>query len=346
MKKVSKIVIVLFIATAVVSLSLGLVACNPDGNYSERYEGQVIRFAAPEGTPALAMLRLVTDNPKLDGTAMEYRIVKPGLISVEMTNKTSDIVIMPINAGAKLIAQDVNNILDYKLVSVAVEGSLFLVGNKEGGGVITLNDIKGKKVACIGRNNVPGLTFEHVLKQNGITVIYSGEPNGNEVLIDYAGEGSDALGKYNNGSVQYIVVGEPAATKFKSNPNWGINAEMNIQTQYAILHRGEDSYPQAGLFVRSALAKDRRFMDALFEALDNSEDWVEDYPTKVDAFAKAHLYQSADFPALSIPRCAIDCDRLDSEDKNEIIAFLKIIAPTDSDGNAINWDAVKSKLFY
>ncbi|MDE7373556.1 MAG: hypothetical protein K2N18_05785, partial [Clostridia bacterium] len=310
------------------------------------YEGQVIRFAAPEGTPALAMLRLVTDNPTLDGTQMEYAVVKPNLISGEMTNKSADVVIMPINAGARLIAQDVNNILDYKLVSVAVEGSLYLVGNKDGGAAITLNDIKGKKVACIGQNNVPGLTFEYVLKQNGIEIITSGTPSGNQVFIDYSTDGSDALGKYNNGSVQYMVVGEPAATQFKNNPNLNVNAEMDIQRQYSILHPTVDSYPQAGLFVRTALAKDKKFMNALFKALDDSEDWVEDHPTEVEAFAKAHLYQSANFPALSIPRCAIDCDRLDNEDKNEIIAFLKIIAPTDGNGNAINWDTVKSKLFY
>ena len=344
MKKVSKIFIVLFVVAVVASLSLGLVACNNDDNYSERYEGQVIRFVAPQGTPALAMLRLVEDNPKLDGTKMKYDVVSPTLISTEMTNKTADVVIMPINAGANLIRQDKDNVLDYKLVSVAVEGSLFLVGKKDGGNEITLDDIKGKKVACIGQNNVPGLTFEYVLKQNNIGVIYSGEPKNNEVLIAYAGEATDARTKYNNGSVQYMVVGEPASTMFKGALN--LNAEMDIQKQYSILNPGVDSYPQAGLFVRTALAKDKKFMDALFDALDDSKDWVEDHPADVNAFAKAHLYEAANFPAASIPRCAVDCDKLDNDDKNEIIAYFKKIMPKDSYNNDIDWDALKSKLFY
>ncbi|MCM1306432.1 MAG: hypothetical protein NC037_00045 [Bacteroides sp.] len=339
MKKIAKLLTIVFVIAAICALSFGLVACN-DNEYSERYDGQVIRFAAPEGTPALAMLRLVTDNPKLDGTDMEYAVVKPALIQAEMRNKSADVVIMPINAGANLIYQGA----DYKLVSVAVEGSLYLIGNKSGSNAITMADIKGKKVACIGQNNVPGLTFEYVLKQNGIEIIYSGEPSANQVLIDYATDGPDARTKFNNHAVQYMVVGEPAATQFKT--ALSLNAEMDIQAQYKLVApvRDADSYPQAGLFVRAALAKDKRFMNALFDALDKSEDWVENNPAQVSEFVSAHLYQAA-FPAASIPRCAIDCDRLDNDDKNEIIAFLKIIARTDSEGNVIDWDGARSKLF-
>ena len=344
MKKVSKIFIVLFVVAVVASLSLGLVACNNDDDYSERYEGQIIRFVAPEGTPALAMLRLVTDNPTLDGTKMEYEVVAPALIQAEMRNKSADVVIMPINGGAKLIAQDANNELDYKLVSVAVEGSLYLVGKKEGGNEITFDDIKGKKVACIGQNNVPGLTFEHVLKENGIKIVYSGEPKSDEVYIDYATDGPDAKSKYDNHSVEYMVVGEPAATQFKNVLQ--LNGEMDIQKQYHVLHPEVDNYPQAGLFVRTALAKDRKFMNALFDALDDSEDWVEDHPSEVTNFVKTYLHSNTVFPAQSIPRCAIDCDKLDNDDKNEIIAFLKIVAPVDSENRTIDWDSMKSKLFY
>ena len=49
----------------------------------------------------------------------------------------SDLVIMPVNAGATLI----NKGADYKLVSVAVDGSLYLVGNSETATTLTIDDI-------------------------------------------------------------------------------------------------------------------------------------------------------------------------------------------------------------
>ncbi len=335
MKRIFKIVSVLLTVALIAILSVCLFACDKTKDRGE------LRFAAPQGTPALAMLRLAEDNKKLDGATMDYAVVAPSAIQVEMRDERADIVIMPINAGAKLINQG----KDYKLVSVAVEGSLFLIGNKQGGGAITFADIKGKKIACIGQNNVPGLTFEHILKGNGIEVVYSGEPTQNQVLISYVAEGSNAKSEYEAGRVDFMVVGEPAATMFKAAPSSrGVNAEMNLQLQYSALHVGADSYPQAGLFVRTSLANDRQFMNALFDALGDSKDWVEDHPAEVTALAKK-LYESASFPAASILRCAIDCDELDNEDKNEIIAFLKIIAPTDSYGNPIDWEAARGKLF-
>ena len=74
---------------------------------------------------------------------------------------------MPVNAGAKFIS----NGADYKLVSIAVDGSLYMVGNTEKGGQITFDDIVGKKIACIGQTGVPGLIFRYVMQKNGIEIV-------------------------------------------------------------------------------------------------------------------------------------------------------------------------------
>lgn len=343
MKKFAKILSIVAILAVVAAMSIGFTACNDNttDGYS-RHEGQVIRFAAPQGTPALAMLRLKTDNPKLDGTDMEYAVVSPSTIALEMGADKADVVIMPVNTGANQIRQG----KDYKLVSVAVYGSLFMVGQKNGSNTLTFDDIKGKTVSCIGKAAVPGMVFRYVMKSNGIQLIESGAPTGNQVLVKYVPDATVAKSDIQNGTSQFAVVGEPAATTFKNALH--LNAEMDMQKQYKAVNPSVngDSYPQAGLFVRTALAYDTKFMAALFEALDNSKDWVEKNPDKVSAFADANLYAGATFPAASIPRCAIDCEKLDNEDKNEIIAFLKIVEPKDSETNAtIDWSKLKDKLF-
>lgn len=111
-----------------------------------------------------------------------------------------------MNAGATLI----NKGADYKLVSVAVDGSLYLVGKNEKATTLTIDDIKGKKIACIGQQGVPGLVFRYILKENNLTIVDDVKNlNDTSVYVQYAGDGLQAKTAVENGSVDYAVVGEP-----------------------------------------------------------------------------------------------------------------------------------------
>lgn len=308
-------------------LSIGLLtACNKSNNKGNGND-VTLTFAAPEGTPALAIARLITDNKSISGKNVNYKIVNPSNIAKEMQAGLSDLVIMPVNAGATLI----NKGADYKLVSVAVDGSLYLVGKSETAKTLTINDIKGKKIACIGQQGVPGLVFRYILKANNISIVDSPEKvSENSVYIKYASDGMQARAAVENGSVDYAVVGEPAATTFKTK---GFNAQMDLQAEYKKVS-GKETYPQAGIFVKSSLASDTAFMDALFAALKASKEWVKNNPQSVNDFMKANAYESAAFPAPSIAKCNVNAEKLTAEKKAEILAFLKNLVP------GVNWDTV------
>ncbi len=323
MKK--KLTAVMLLVALVLSIGL-LTACNK-GNKGNGND-VTLTFAAPEGTPALAISRLITDNKSISGKNVNYKIVNPSNIAKEMQAGLSDLVIMPVNAGATLI----NKGADYKLVSVAVDGSLYLVGKSETATTLTIDDIKGKKIACIGQQGVPGLVFRYILKANNISIVDSPEkvPE-NSVYVQYAGDGLQAKTAVENGSVDYAVVGEPAATTFKI--KFGFNAQMDLQAEYKKVS-GKETYPQAGIFVTSSLASDTTFMDALFAALKASKEWVKNNPQSVNDFMKANAYESAAFPAPSIAKCNVNAEKLTAEKKAEILAFLKNLAP------GVNWDIV------
>lgn len=323
MKK--KLTAVMLLVALVLSIGL-LTACNKDDKKGNGND-VTLTFAAPEGTPALAIARLITDNKSISGKNVNYKIVNPSNIAKEMQAGLSDLVIMPVNAGATLI----NKGADYKLVSVAVDGSLYLVGKSETAKTLTIDDIKGKKIACIGQQGVPGLVFRYILKENNISIVDSPEnvPE-NSVYIKYASDGSQAKTAVDNGSVDYAVVGEPAATTFKTK---GFNAQMDLQAEYKKVS-GKDTYPQAGIFVKSSLASDAAFMDALFAALKASKEWVKNNPQSVNDFMKANAYESAAFPAPSIAKCNVNAEKLTAEKKAEVLAFLKNLAP------GVNWDTV------
>ena len=326
MKK--KLTAVMLLVALVLSIGL-LTACNKNDNKGNGND-VTLTFSAPEGTPALAIARLITDNKSISGKNVNYKIVNPSNIAKEMQAGLSDLVIMPVNAGATLI----NKGADYKLVSVAVDGSLYLVGkNKnETEKTLTINDIKGKKIACIGQQGVPGLVFRYILKENNLTIVDDVKNlNDTSVYVQYASDGLQAKTAVENGSVDYAVVGEPAATTFKI--KFGFNAQMDLQAEYKKVS-GKETYPQAGIFVKSSLASDTAFMDALFAALKASKEWVKNNPQSVNDFMKANAYESAAFPAPSISKCNVNAENLTAEKKAEILAFLKNLAP------GVNWDTV------
>lgn len=329
MKKVFKAALMLVIAAALIAaLAVGFAACDP----KDETPG-ALRVAAPEGTPALAIARLKTDNATLAGHAMTYEVVSPSLIAAEMSGGKADVVIMPVNAGANLIRQGA----DYRLISVAVNGSLFMVGSTDDGGAIERADIAGSKVACIGQGATPGLVFEYVMRSMGLEIVAADKtPVENQVAVQYVADGPAAKALLENDKVDFAVVGEPAATTFKNALK--LNAELDMQAAWKDA-TGEETYPQAGLFVRTSLAADAEFTSALFDALAASKEWVNSNPSEVGAFMKANLYESAAFPAPSISRCAIDAEPLGEADKAEILAFLSAVMPK-AGGTAVEWSKV------
>lgn len=336
MKNTKKIIAFVAMLAMVAVACFALVACGEKPGDKDIIEN--VTFSAPEGTPALAMLRLATDNAKIGDISVTYKVVKPANIAAEMSAKKSDVVIMPVNGGANLIRQGAG----YKLVSIAVDGSLYMVGNTQKGGKISIDDIKGKRIACIGQTGVPGLVFRYVLSANGITIVDENTaPNENQVSVRYAPDGT-AAAQLLSGQVDFMVVGEPAATAQTNKLK--LNAEMNLQAEYAKMS-GASNYPQAGLFVSERLYSNEKFMSELFSALAASKKWVNENKADVTSFAQTNLYASANFPAIAIDRCALNATRLDDVQKAQVITFLEKVMPKDAKGNAIDWQSAKSLIF-
>lgn len=324
MKNTKRIIAFVAMLAMVAVACFALVACGEKPGDKDIIEN--VTFSAPEGTPALAMLRLATDNAKIGDISVMYKVVKPANIAAEMSAKTSDIVIMPVNGGANLVRQGAG----YKLVGIAVDGSLYMVGNTEKGGVISIDDIKGKKIACIGKTGVPGLVFRYVLSANGIAIVDENTaPSENQVSVRYAADGAAAAQLLQGGQVDFMVVGEPAATA--QSKRLKLNAEMNLQSEYAKAS-GASNYPQAGLFVSERLYSNEKFMNELFDALAASKKWVSGHKADVTSFAQTNLYESANFPAIAIDRCALNATRLDDVQKAQVITFLEKVMPKTQKG--------------
>ncbi len=260
----------------VMALSLvGFAACNDKNNGNDVSKG-TLRFAVPDGTPALATIKLFEDNKTLAGYDMDYNIVAPNMIMTEMTGEKADVLVMPTNAGvSRILANTANKSNFYRLAYVVVGGSLSVVG--KGTGELTLDaliaDLKaGAKMASIGLNNTPDKVFRYIVGDDYAAVSANIEWVANGVAA------TAALSRENN-PVKYALVGEPDATNIIDKTQLGVGKRLSLQREYADAVYEKDgltanNFPQACLFVKRELADDTEFMTALENALKANHNWV------------------------------------------------------------------------
>ena len=320
MKKITSIVVAILLLMTMVMFT----ACNDKGD---------LRFVMPDGTPALAAMSLLGETTNLGGYNVSAEIVASTAIQTEIGGEKADIIIAPTNAGANLISKGAN----YKLVSVMVEGSLYLIGNpaKVGGNTtITLDDLKGKRIASIGQNNTPDKVFKYIIdKTEGVTYDDANDiitfSDGQTATIEWCADGPAAkvaLLRENN-PCDFAIVGEPAATAFGTPNGGGFSARMDLQAMYKAVNGNDANFPQASLFVKTSLTKDKKFMSALLNALSENRDWVIANPSEVTATIQAKG-SSTTFPAPSIPRCSIVVNKADNTATQEaIITYLSLMIP-------------------
>ena len=133
-----------------VLLTLTIVGCQ--GN-KESYS---VKILCPTGAPALAFVSEYENIMKngqidfVDGTDML-------IAEFSKANSDYDIIVAPINLGAKLIA---NNQTSYKLNGVVTWGNLYLVGTSE-------DALNGNgEIALFGEGAVPQKVFNTVNTNN------------------------------------------------------------------------------------------------------------------------------------------------------------------------------------
>ncbi|MBO7151602.1 MAG: hypothetical protein J6V77_02080, partial [Clostridia bacterium] len=210
-----------------------------------------------------------------------------------------------------------------------------------GNTTITLDDLKGKRIASIGQNNTPDKVFKYIIdKTEGVTYDDKNDiitfRDGQTATIEWCADGPAAkvaLLRENN-PCDFAIVGEPAATAFGTPNGGGFSARMDLQAMYKAVNGNDANFPQASLFVKTSLTKDKKFMSALLNALSENRDWVIANPSEVTATIQAKG-SSTTFPAPSIPRCSIVVNKADNTATQEaIITYLSLMIP------AVNWAEV------
>ncbi len=122
-------------------------------------------LACPDGAPALAVSKLISDGNQLGtGKTVNYKVVAAAGIKNEMTEGISDIILMPINLATKFYSVNAND--PYVMVAVITHGNFYIMSMEE----ITVDDLKDKQIAVPNMGAVPDWTIRYVLQEKGYNI--------------------------------------------------------------------------------------------------------------------------------------------------------------------------------
>jgi NitT/TauT family transport system substrate-binding protein len=211
MKKVLKIVIA-------VAMAFTIAACSSSQNTS-------LNVLCPTGAPSLSLVSAYEDiskNGKIDF------VDGSDLLQSELVKEDSeyDVIIAPINLGAKLIAA---NQTQYRIDGVITWGNLYLVGTDES------ELTKEGEIALFGKEAVPQKIYTMTCSDVKLTgTYYNSATLVQQQLI--------------SGKVKVGMLAEPAATAtIAKAKEAGVELKIirDLQQSY-----GENGYPQATVFVK------------------------------------------------------------------------------------------------
>lgn len=242
--------------------TVGLVACADNVNPPKKGDGVHAALYTPDGAPALAVANMIAGDEEVD-----YHVVDASTISGYVTGETptADLCILPVTAASKLLGSGEK----YTMLATVTHGNLYLLSHDENLGISSASDLsalKGKTVGVIQMQNVPGLTFQSILKSADIPYVVGESADENSVCLravnDPAAE-IPALG------CDFYVAAEPLASlkvqKTATTPK-ALYVSGDLQTLYG----GENGYPQAVLVVKNTF-------------LNSHEDWVKSFVSRMQS---------------------------------------------------------------
>lgn len=260
-----------------------------------------VTVLAPTGTPTLGIAKALEED------FIEEKIVSGAdLLRAGFTTAEYDIIVAPVNLGAKFYNENEN--FAYQLYETIVWGNYYLASTKP---IESINSINGKKVTVFGKNSTPDVvlrTLINALKLN--------------VEIEYVDDVNTANQFLMSGKAEIIVSAEPSITKISGQKDI---YTLDLQQEWKKL-TNDVSLPQAGIFVK----KDRLTNESVKKALDKMVQSVQMATTSKEELVKSACTVDSSLDKIgqdtlnkAIDKCNL---RIDENQKTAIeIYFSKVI---------------------
>ena len=233
-----------FLLGIIALFSLFLVSCINQENKDD-YK---LKVSAPGGAPAIAAAELATTYQ--DDYEFTLGLGADALQPL-FVNKSSDVIIAPINLGAKLYIKNAS----FKLAAVLTWGNLFFASQKEDFTLASMND---SDVTFFGEGTVNDVVVKYVLSENNIS----------PKSITYLGSTSETQTTLITNSDAIVLIAEPALSVAKNN-NANIKS-ISVQELYKEAS-GNNEFPQAGCFINvNTLTDHKSVVNQFLKRLEES----------------------------------------------------------------------------
>ena len=258
MKKLFSLIVALLTLIGIVVLP----ACAP------KVEG-VFNVVAPDGAPALAIAKFISDDENFDTDAtFNYSVVSSTAINNAIVGDGAEFVVMPINAATKLYTN--NGKEDYVMAAVLTHGNFYVMSKAN---IVSVNDLIGRVVFVPNPGKVPDWTFKAALSGLGIEYVDSDQAVSGKVAIKYFNTPQEFNAMLIQNPEAVGLVPEPAVSVLKGK---GVNAVLDLQEMYDSVGK---AYPQAVLMVKkSVVEKYPSLINKMKNKFSDNVLWVKNNP--------------------------------------------------------------------
>lgn len=200
-----------------------------------------VTVIVPSGTPTLGLSGALYQNQE----TLDYQIVQGSDALVgAFTNQNYDIIVAPVNLGAKLYhsLQEMN----YVFYQTIVGGCFYLVSSVP---LASLNDLNQKEITVFGANSTPDVMIRSLISYYQL-----------DVQIHYVSDVTAANAMLMSGKASIIVSAEPSISKMNASNQFHV---LNLQEEWKKMAGNSFAIPQAGIFVKKSLYQSNRVQKVL-----------------------------------------------------------------------------------
>ncbi|MFO7636813.1 MAG: MqnA/MqnD/SBP family protein [Clostridia bacterium] len=267
MKKTISFLAVILVLTVILS------GCRTGGTKPVESQGPVkietVEIAAIKGPSAMGMVRLIQEiNALSDRLNITFDIVpSPDIAGAGLVSGQYAIAALPTNMASILYNRTEG---DLQLIAVNTLGTLFIVSRQDEQ-ILSINDLKGKRVVTSGLGAVPEIILNHVLTSNGM------DP-GQDLRIEYKSEHSEVATLFSAGEADIVMLPQPFVTVvLQRNSDAEISVDMTKEWEKLT---GGLSLPMGCIVARKDfIAKYPEETRVFLETYKETMDWVLENPS-------------------------------------------------------------------